>query len=221
MESKREHYLKVAVFAGYATIVLLLYIFMSVYDLSFRDLGRMAKDLIVASGNWGPLMMLVVYAVSTVIPFPTTGLAVVSGALFGPVFGIMVAMLGVNLTAWISFFLARYFGRHVVQEREKGWVKDLDDLLSEKGFYPIMIMRLLFVPSDFVSLGSGLTRMPFKTFAMATFFGTLPATILFALFGESLFDPKGRLVLGVAITSVIVLVLVLRRLPFFKTFLPK
>jgi|JI8StandDraft_1071087.scaffolds.fasta_scaffold02365_12 uncharacterized membrane protein YdjX (TVP38/TMEM64 family) len=221
MESKREHYLKVAILLVYAIIVLSLYLFMSAYDLSFRDMGRMAKALIVASGHWGPLMMLIVYAVSTIIPFPTTGLAVVSGALFGPVFGIMIAMLGVNLTSWISFFLARYFGRHVVQEREKGWVKDLDDLLSEKGFYPIMIMRLLFVPSDFVSLGSGLTRMPFKTFAFATFFGTLPATVLFALFGESLFDPKGRIVLGVAIVCVITLVLILRKVPFMKKFLPK
>lgn len=221
MESKREHYVKVGVLIAYALIVLVVYLFLSAQGLGFRDLASVLKRFIANAGPWGPFLMLMVYVVSTIIPFPTTGFAVASGALFGPLWGVLIALLGVNLTAWISFGLSRFFGHHLVQEREKGWVKDLDDLISERGFFPIMIMRLLFVPSDFVSLGSGLTRMPFKTFAFATFFGTLPATVLFALFGESLFDPKGRIVLGIAIVCVIAIVLILRKVPFMKKFLPK
>lgn len=221
IESKRDHYLKLGVLAVYVVLVVSLYILMSSFDLSFRDLGRMAKELVVASGAFGPFIMLAVYAVSTVIPFPTNGFAIISGVLFGPWLGILIAVAGVNLTAWISFGLARYFGRHFVAEREKGWMKDLDDVLSEKGFVPVTVMRLLFVPSDFVSLGSGLTRMPFKTFALATAIGTLPSAVLFTLFGESLFNPRGRIVLAVSIALIVLLVFVLRRIPAIKKYIPQ
>jgi len=162
-----------------------------------------------------------VYAVSTIVPFPTTGFAIVSGALFGPWLGLLIAVFGVNLTAWISFGLARYFGQHFVQEKEKGWVKELDHLLTEEGFVPVMLMRLLFVPSDFVSLGSGLTRMPFKTFMMATFVGTLPATLAFTLLGEAVLNPAGKVVLASLAVALVATVLVLRRVPALKKYIPK
>ncbi|USN52014.1 MAG: VTT domain-containing protein [Candidatus Nomurabacteria bacterium] len=152
------------------------------------------------------------------LPFPTTGFAIVSGALFGPWLGLLIAVFGVNLTAWISFGLARFFfGQHFVQEKEKGWVKELDHLLTAEGFIPVMLMRLLFVPSDFVSLGSGLTRMPFKTFLMATFVGTLPATIVFTLLGEAVLNPAGKLLLASLAIALLATILILRRVPALKS----
>ncbi|MFO0764431.1 MAG: TVP38/TMEM64 family protein [Patescibacteria group bacterium] len=221
MESKREHYLKLGVLVVYLVLIVAMYGLMSYFNISFRDLGRLSRDLVVSTGAFGPFIMLAVYAVSTIIPFPTNGFAVIAGALFGPWLGTLIAITGVNLTAWISFGLARYFGRHFIAEREKGWMKDLDDVLSERGFVPVTLMRLLFVPSDFVSLGSGLTRMPFKTFVMATAIGTLPGTVLFTLFGESIFNPRGRIVLAVSILVIATLVFVLRRIPAIKKYIPQ
>lgn len=221
MESKREHYVKLGVIGIYLVILGLMYLFMTVQGLSFRDLAHLIQSVIHRSGAWGPVIMTGVYAVSTIVPFPTTGFAIVSGALFGPWLGLLIAVFGVNLTAWISFGLARYFGQHFVQEKEKGWVKELDHLLTEEGFVPVMLMRLLFVPSDFVSLGSGLTRMPFKTFMMATFVGTLPATLAFTLLGEAVLNPAGKVVLASLAVALVATVLVLRRVPALKKYIPK
>ena len=221
MESKREHYVKLGVLGIYLVILGLMYLFMTVQGLSFRDLAHLIQSVIRRSGAWGPVIMTGVYAVSTIVPFPTTGFAIVSGALFGPWLGLLIAVFGVNLTAWISFGLARYFGQHFVQEKEKGWVKELDHLLTEEGFVPVMLMRLLFVPSDFVSLGSGLTRMPFKTFMMATFVGTLPATLAFTLLGEAVLNPAGKVVLASLAVALVATVLVLRRVPALKKYIPK
>ena len=221
MESKREHYVKLGVLGIYLVILGLMYLFMTVQGLSFRDLAHLIQSVIRRSGAWGPVIMTGVYAVSTIVPFPTTGFAIVSGALFGPWLGLLIAVFGVNLTAWISFGLARYFGQHFVQEKEKGWVKELDHLLTEEGFVPVMLMRLLFVPSDFVSLGSGLTRMPFKTFMIATFVGTLPATLAFTLLGEAVLNPAGKVVLASLAVALVATVLVLRRVPALKKYIPK
>lgn len=221
MESKREHYVKLGVLGIYLVILGLMYLFMTVQGLSFRDLAHLIQSVIRRSGAWGPVIMTGVYAVSTIVPFPTTGFAIVSGALFGPWLGLLIAVFGVNLTAWISFGLARYFGQHFVQEKEKGWVKELDHLLTEEGFVPVMLMRLLFVPSDFASLGSGLTRMPFKTFMMATFVGTLPATLAFTLLGEAVLNPAGKVVLASLAVALVATVLVLRRVPALKKYIPK
>ena len=206
MESKREHYVKLGVLGIYLVILGLMYLFMTVQGLSFRDLAHLIQSVIRRSGAWGPVIMTGVYAVSTIVPFPTTGFAIVSGALFGPWLGLLIAVFGVNLTAWISFGLARYFGQHFVQEKEKGWVKELDHLLTEEGF---------------VSLGSGLTRMPFKTFMMATFVGTLPATLAFTLLGEAVLNPAGKVVLASLAVALVATVLVLRRVPALKKYIPK
>lgn len=221
MESKKQHYLKIALLIFYLLCLGGLYLYLAMNDASFTDILYASKRWIIEAGPLGWLVILAVYAISTFVPFPTTSIAVLSGIIYGPLIGITLAVIGVNMTAWMSFYLARFFGRHFVEEKERGWVKELDALISEKGFIPVMLARLLMLPSDFVSLGSGLTNMPFKRFAKATFFGTFPITVLFAYFGNAVLDTAGRLAIILLVLVIAGLLFLARSIPWVKAHLPK
>lgn len=221
MEVLREHRLKIILLAVYIGCIIGVYGLLSFYGVDVDELLMASRAWIESIGAWSWLAFLGIYAASTFIPFPTTSIAIIGGVLFGPIVGSILSVIGTQLTAGMSFALSRYLGRHLVAEREKGWVKSIDELLSEKGFFPVMIMRLVFVPSDFVSLGSGLTKMPYKTFLFATLFGTAPATVLFAYFGDALFDSVGRFAIGLVVVALIVAILLLRRIPWIHRHLPK
>ncbi len=93
-------------------------------------------------------------------------------------------ILGENLSAAISFFLGRFFGRNFVQAHETAWLKKYDELLTKDGFFPVMLMRFLLFPFDVVSIGSGMTGIPFRTYMLATFVGLMPALIAFTVLGN-------------------------------------
>ncbi len=186
----RVHWVKIGILVVYAAIILAVYVLLYVNNIPLRTIPRLVGHVIQGAGAWGPLALLGFATASSIIPFPSAGVSVISGVLFGPWLGSVLAVLGLNIAASISFWLGRYFGRHFVSEHEKGWVKKYDDLLSEQGFISVIAMRLLFFPFDIVSIGSGLTRMPYRQFVAGSLLGSIPHTVSFVVLGESLSSPR-------------------------------
>lgn len=213
---ERAHWLKIGVFGLYLAVVAGTYLFLHVQGISVKDVPQIVSEEVKHAGAWGPLMLILFYALSTVIPFPTFSIAIIGGALFGPWLGSLAVVLGVNLAGTISFFLARYFGRHFVSENEKGWVKKYDDLLTEQGMWAAMAMRLLFFPYDAVSIGCGLTRMSYRQYALGTFLGSFASTVSFVVLGESITTPASFAFFLVLMIGSIVVALALRRSAWAK-----
>lgn len=186
----RAHWLKIGILAIYAAIVLGIYIFLFWHQIPLRTVPGIIGAHVANAGFWGPVVLLAFAASSSVIPFPTAGISVIAGVLFGPWLGALLAVIGINLAASISFWLSRYLGRHFVSENERGWVRAYDDLLSEEGFITVLGLRLLMLPFDFIGLAAGLTRMPFRQFIAASLLGSIPSTVSFVVLGESLASPK-------------------------------
>ncbi|MCC7522307.1 TVP38/TMEM64 family protein [Candidatus Uhrbacteria bacterium] len=187
---ERAHFLKLLVLVFYIVVIISVYAFLHVNDISVRDLPGMIKEDVEDAGAWGPFIMIMVFTAQTIIPFATSGLNVISGALFGPLVGSAVVVIGLNISAAVSFFFGRYLGRHFVSENERGWVKKYDDVLTEQGFISTMAMRLLFFPFDFVSIGAGMTRMTYRQYALGSFLGTIPGAVTFAVLGEAFGEPR-------------------------------
>ncbi len=187
---ERAHLLKVAVLIFYIVIIVGVYAFLHINNISVRDLPGMIKEEVAKAGIWGPFIMVLVFTAQTIIPFATSGLNVISGALFGPWVGSAVVVIGLNISAAVSFCFGRYMGRHFVSENERGWVKKYDDLLTEQGFISTMAMRLMFFPFDFVSIGAGMTRMTYRQYALGSFLGTIPGAVTFAVLGDAFGEPR-------------------------------
>lgn len=207
----RAHWVKIGILIIYGLIVLGVYLSLYFNDIPLRAVPHLVSKSIQSAGAWGPLVLLTFATASSVIPFPSAGVSVIAGVLFGPWLGSLLAIVGLNAAAAVSFWIGRYFGRHLVSEHERGWVKKYDDLLSEQGFVSVMAMRLLFFPFDVVSIGSGLTRMPFRQFIAGSFLGSLPNTISFVVLGESLSSPRTWGLFAIMMVVSIAIAFVLQR----------
>jgi len=186
----RAHWIKIGILVVYAAIVFGIYLFLFLNSVPLRSVPSIIATHVANAGAWGPIVLLVFAASSSVIPFPSAGISVIAGALFGPVLGAILAVVGLNMAAAISFWISRFLGRHFVSENERSWVKQYDNLLSEQGFITVLGLRLLLLPFDFIGYAAGLTRMPFRQFMAASIIGSLPATVSFVVLGESLASPR-------------------------------
>lgn len=200
----------------YLAVIAGVYLFLHLNGISVKHVPRIVTDYVGRAGAFGPFMLILFYALSTVIPFPTFSIAIIGGALFGPWLGSLVVILGVNLAGTISFFLARYFGRHFVGESEKGWVKKYDELLTEQGMFATMAMRLLFFPYDAVSIGCGLTRMSYRQYALGTLLGSFASTVSFVVLGKSISTPASFAFFLVLMVGSVAVALGLRRTAWAK-----
>ncbi|HVM90863.1 MAG TPA: TVP38/TMEM64 family protein [Verrucomicrobiae bacterium] len=217
----RAHWLKLALLVAYLLVIAGVYAGLNYADIPLRDVPGILREQLMLAGPFGPILLVLFYAISTIIPFPTAAIAVLGGVLYGPWMGSVAVVIGVNLAGSISFWLARYLGRHFVSENERDWVKKYDDLLSSQGLYAVMAMRLLFFPFDVVSIGSGLTRMRYRQYVIGTFLGSLPHAISFVVLGQSFESPRSWGLVGVLMLLCIGVALLLHRSKWAKQHLFK
>ncbi len=152
-----------------------------------RQLAQVIQDNIQSFGVWGPLAMIALLVVATIFsPIPNSLIIIAMGATYGPVWGAIIAIIGATLASSFAFFLARKFGEKLV-ERFFSKTHFLHRFLTKNAFPTIFILRLIpSVSFDMVSYGVGLTKIPFRTFIVASFLGTIPGLISYVLIGAGL-----------------------------------
>ena len=63
---------------------------------------------VLASGAWGPILYIVIYALRPVILFPASVLTVLGGLVFGPFYGVVYTIIGSNLSTAATYVGARF-----------------------------------------------------------------------------------------------------------------
>ena len=155
----------------------------------------------VGSAWWGVLAFVAVYLLRPIVLFPASVLTVVGGILFGPVVGVLVVVVAANASAMIAYGVGRLLGRapgtddaHGAGLRgadpdvEQSVAKRWSGRMRDNSFETVLIMRLLFLPYDLVNYLSGILRLAWLPFLVATALGSLPGTVSFVLLGASLDD---------------------------------
>ena len=181
---------KVFLFALWSTVVCLaIYIYFS-RESSIIGIAETLKGFIRQSGFWGPLIYVTAYAFRSLIFFPASILTIAAGVLFGPWLGILLTMIGENISANISFVVGRYFTADLLKylNTKKRFVPRLTCKIQDNGFLTVLIMRLTFLPFDLVGYSSGMCNIKQKDFALATVIGTIPGLLTFVFLGGSLLD---------------------------------
>lgn len=150
--------------------------------------GEWLREQTLALGIWGPFLIIGLMALAIVVnPIPSAPIAMVSGAVFGQVWGTLYVLVGAEIGALTAFSIARAFGsdllRRLFGERiALGWLGSQNALT-----WMVFVSRLLpFVSFDLVSYGAGLTPVKTWRFALATLLGLIPVSFLLAHFGGEL-----------------------------------
>lgn len=170
---------------------------------AFSDHGPLAiltdeerlRNEVAGLGLWGIAAVIALMTLAIVMsPIPSGPIAMVAGAVYGPVWGAIYTIAGSVLGAAIAFGLARCLGYDFVCRWLKGRLKHLRQKRSQNRLMAIVFLSRLipFISFDAVSYAAGLTPLSFWRFAFATFMGVIPITFLLTFFGERLITAESR-----------------------------
>jgi len=164
--------------------------------LSLEGLSRL-RGWVEGLGALGPLAFIVGYALAVVSFVPGLPMTILSGLLFGPVWGTLYASIASTLGACGAFLIARYAARGLVERRvaTSPALVRLDRAAAHHGFRLVLITRLVPVfPFNLQNYAYGVTGIGFGAYALTSWLGMLPATVAFTLaggaLGESGWDPR-------------------------------
>jgi uncharacterized membrane protein YdjX (TVP38/TMEM64 family) len=176
------------------------------------------REEIDSLGAWGPLLILALALIHTVVFFPAEIVDAAAGYAYGFFPALALTMFGWLLSGLLCFAIGGSVARPLLDR----WLGEerferVEAMIERGGPTLLLAMRLIpILPFSIVSYAAGAARVPLWRFVWTTAVGYLPITALSVYFGTrleglSLSDP---LVFGSALALLALLVgghLVLRR----------
>jgi uncharacterized membrane protein YdjX (TVP38/TMEM64 family) len=188
----------------------------------FRDRIDVAgiEDWLMGFGAVTPIIFILAYTVTVTFFVPATLLTLAGGMLFGPIWGTVYNLIAATLAATVMMLIARYIAGDLVATRTGKWLRAVMTGVNEEGWRFVFLMRLIpGIPFAVLNYALGLTRIRLGPYALATFFGMVPAAIVInyvgyagreaALGGEAVAE-KAMIGLGALAALAIVTRLVIR-----------
>jgi len=180
-------------------IPLLVLALVLVLFLAF-DLGRfLGFDALAEHKAWlsawvdahvvlAPLLYMLLYI--AVVAFSLPGglmMTLAGGLLFGAVNGGLYAVIGATIGASALFLIAKTSLGDFLMAKAGGSVKKMQAGFSENALSYMFVLRLVpLFPFFLVNLAPAFLGVSLRVYVIATFFGIMPATFVFALTGSGL-----------------------------------
>lgn len=145
------------------------------------------RDYLMGYGAWAPgvsVVLLVVQAV--IVGVPASLVMFANGVAFGTSQGTVINILGRMAGAAITFGVARMLGKGAVEMLvgKLTHTHKFERWMQRRGGLAVFATRAVpGMPSDMLSYVAGLTNVSWRTYLIATLFGFLPQSIVFAWFG--------------------------------------
>lgn len=175
-------------------IVILIWWLVRCQCLNLKSLTPSSiRGYVQSFGKFAVTVYIIAYILNTISVFPPIApLSLTAGLAFGSIWGAVYLMVSAMIGTSLTFFISRYFGRGLIEKILKGRFKRLDEKLIKNGFMTILFFRIIpLVPYEVLNYASGLSKIRFKDYFFATFFGLIPGVVIAAFFGGSLGEIKG------------------------------
>jgi uncharacterized membrane protein YdjX (TVP38/TMEM64 family) len=145
------------------------------------------RELLEPIGVWGIPALIAALTLLLIIPMvPASILQIGAGLAFGPAVGLLCTLLADLLGAGIGFWVARRWGRTLLERRLSAANRaTLDRLAGRMTWRSVMLLRLLPGPAyPLVSFAAGYSTIGFGAYAAASLIGSLPSLALLAYAGD-------------------------------------
>ena len=107
--------------------------------------------------------------------FPVSVLVAVTVVLFGPVLGIVYALIGATMSGAMTFAIGRHLRRDTVRRLAGRRLNDLSRRLGERGLIAIVFVRVVPVgPFSIVNIVAGASHIRWRDFLLGTLIGLVP-----------------------------------------------
>jgi uncharacterized membrane protein YdjX (TVP38/TMEM64 family) len=157
---------------------------------TLRDADKLAafQERIDSLGVWGFVVLLAIQYVQIVIAFiPGGPIQMVAGALFGPLLGVILCLLGTVLATATVFSLVRRFGASVislfVDDKDITQYKFLKDA-KRLEWLTVILFFIPGAPKDALTYLFALTIMPMSRFMLLATAARLPAMVTAIFAGD-------------------------------------
>ena len=132
-------------------------------------------------GLWAPIISIILHILQVLAaPIPGTAIDAVNGLLFGPWLGTLYSMTGLMIGSGLLMWLARRFGRPLVERYvDPQLMVRLDGMVERYGMVFIFLVFLLpFLPDDALCLLAGLTTFPLGALFLLALVGRTPGVFV-------------------------------------------
>jgi len=154
------------------------------------DDPKVLKGEVVSWGVWGPMIYMLLYAVGPSFLVPGAVMTVAAGLAFGVWWGSIWSLIGADTGAMVAFGAGRFLGRSFVERTMGVRLQRILNRLECNGFYVTLYLRLVpVIPYNAFNLLAGASPIRFRDYFWASVIGMIPGTVLFALLGDSLWEP--------------------------------
>jgi len=139
-------------------------------------------------GVWGPIVVAGIYIGACVVFLPGSVLTLGAGFLFGVLKGTVTVSIGSTLGACAAFLVGRTVARDWVTEKVADNAKfaAIDEAVGQQGFKIVLLTRLSPIfPFNMLNYAFGLTRVRFGHYALASWVGMLPGTVMYVYLGHA------------------------------------
>lgn len=202
--------LKIGILLIIAAAIAAIY-FSPVRDHLTRDEIRAAVGR-VRDVWYGPLVLVIGYALGCVFAVPASIFILSAGVIWGWKVGGTYAMLGGVLGATASFLVGRFVGEGMLERFGKAG-RLVERQVESAGFKSLLVLRLIpLFPFAVINYGAGVARLRLLDFILATLLGLAPSNYVFAYSADSLFNgtlSEGDAVKRVLVVAVLILFVVL------------
>ena len=162
-------------------------------------------------GIWAPFIIMLLRLSSIVVPvLPGTAYAILSGALFGFAQGLVVIAIADFLACSANFFIARRYGRTVVQRLVGRRFMDKLDGWSKKyleGNFFLLTGAMMSSFFDYISYGAGLCQIPWQRFMGALGLSILLVKPPLVAVGAGILQGE-KLLIGTSVLGVLAIALI-------------
>ncbi|MCW5729193.1 MAG: TVP38/TMEM64 family protein [Alphaproteobacteria bacterium] len=134
------------------------------------------------------LAYMVVYAIAVALSLPGgLVLTIAGGFLFGLWLGTLIVVIAATVGATLIFLAARYALGDLLRARAGPFLKAMEDGFRRDAMSYLLVLRLVpLFPFFVVNLVPAFLGVPLRTYVIATFFGIIPGTFVFASVGAGL-----------------------------------
>ncbi|MDX1573028.1 MAG: VTT domain-containing protein [Methylophaga sp.] len=165
-----------------------------------------------------PLMIVLVFAICSLLAVPVSLLIIATVVTFGPWTGSAYAMGGSILGGLLGFWLGHLLGRGGVSRLAGARINRLSRRLGEQGLLAVITVRIVPVaPFTVINMVAGASHIRFRDFLWGTVLGMLPGIIAFSAFADSLIatlkqpQPQQLAILAGVVMAIIAMTLALKK----------
>jgi uncharacterized membrane protein YdjX (TVP38/TMEM64 family) len=172
------------------------------------------REWVLAVGPTAPLIFFLVHAIITTTPIPRTAFTLAAGLMFGPFWGITLAVAASMVSALVGFWIARRLGGRAIARLGPARVRALEARLCERELLTVTSSRLVGIPFAPLNYTLGVTSVRWHAYLIGTLVGLIPGTAAVVFLGDAVsggISPQSFIAFGISGTLGLIGILVSAR----------